>query len=230
MPWVKDAACGRGVPLATAAQAMFYGGWTVATVALISPLCALSVSLFAARVSQHMILVLVAAPMVAAGNPTAPVRALMKRVPRHTRVVPLLPAAALFAAMLWLWHAPGPYEATFASTTVYWTMHVTTFGAAVWLWMGLLDPAPAHIVPAIGAGVFSSVQMGLLGALITFAPRPFYAPHALTTAAWNLSPLQDQQLGGAIMWVPGCVVFLGVAMAMLWRAISPPPRHFGAIT
>jgi putative membrane protein len=215
----------QGTKLSTVTQAAFYGGWAVTTAALISPLCPLSVSLFAARVGQHMILALVAAPLVVAGNPAAAARALANRAPGGGKPVPSLLAASLFAAMLFLWHAPGPYAATFASTTVYWTMHVTTFGAALWLWAGLLNPSPARIVPVIGASIFSSVQMGLLGALITFATRPFYAPHALTTAAWNLTPLQDQQLGGAIMWVPGCVVFLGVAMSMLWRAISPAPRH-----
>jgi putative membrane protein len=53
--------------------------------------------------------------------------------------------------------------------------------------------------------------MGFLGALITLAPRPLYAPHSLTTDAWGLSPLDDQALGGALMWVLGCVVFLAVS-------------------
>jgi putative membrane protein len=215
----------RGARFTTLAQASFYGGWAITTAALISPLCPLSVSLFAARVGQHMILALVAAPMVAAGHPMAAARALANYPPRGSKPVPCLLAATLFAAMLWLWHAPGPYAATFANTAVYWVMHITTFGAAVWLWTGLLDSSGSRIVPVIAAGVFSSVQMGLLGALITFATRPLYAPHSLTTSSWNLSPLQDQQFGGAIMWVPGCVVFLGVAMAVLWRAISPT-LHF----
>ncbi len=57
------------------------------------------------------------------------------------------------------------------------------------------------------------------GALITFAPRALYTPHLLTTAAWNLTPLQDQQLGGAIMWVPGCVLFFIISMLILWQDI-----------
>ena len=52
-------------------------------------------------------------------------------------------------------------------------------------------------------------------------PRAFYAPHALTTMAWGLTPLQDQQLGGSIMWVPGCIVFLVVAMFGLRRVLEP---------
>jgi putative membrane protein len=67
--------------------------------------------------------------------------------------------------------------------------------------------------------------MGLLGALITFAERPVYAPHRLTTAAWGLTQLQDQQLGGAIMWVPGVGVFLAVMSLIAWRGLRP---WFGA--
>ena len=203
-------------------QAAFGIGWLITAAALISPLCPLSVSLFAGRVGQHAVLLLIAAPLVAAGHPMSALRGLFAsrrglRQPGSTH--PLL-AAATFTALLWFWHAPAPYATTFSSTLIYWSMHVTLFGAAVWLWHALLDTAPSHMVPVLGASIVSTVQMGFLGALITLAPRPLYAPHLLTTAAWNLTPLQDQQLGGAIMWVPGCVVFLAVAMLVLWQAMQ----------
>jgi putative membrane protein len=206
-------------------QAAFYCGWTIAAVAVVSPLCALSVSLFSARVGQHMLLVLVAAPLVAAGRPVTAFAAVLMRpdAPERSRqrsslASPLI-AAACFAVLLWFWHAPGPYAATFSSTFVYWSMHVSLFGAALWLWGGL-DRTLAGSMRVVGAGVISSVQMGFLGVLITLAPRAIYTPHALTTAAWGLTPLQDQQLGGAIMWVPGCVVFLMVSMLALGSALA----------
>jgi len=121
--------------------------------------------------------------------------------------------------LLWFWHAPAPYAATFASPVAYWAMHVSLFGAALWLWSGLLDRTPARLVLTLGASLVSTVQMGLLGALITLAPRPVYGPHALTTAAWGLTPLQNQQLGGGIMWVPGCVVFLATSILVLWLTL-----------
>ena len=98
-------------------------------------------------------------------------------------------------------------------------MHVTLFGSACWLWSALLRREGA-LVGGLLASVVSSVQMGLLGALITRAPRAFYAPHFLTTDAWGLTPLQDQQLGGAIMWVPGCTVFLLVATVALAACLA----------
>jgi putative membrane protein len=72
----------------------------------------------------------------------------------------------------------------------------------------------------LSAGFASSVQMGFLGALITLASRAVYTPHALTTAAWGLTPLQDQQLGGLIMWVPGCLVFLAFALLAMAPVLS----------
>ncbi len=61
------------------------------------------------------------------------------------------------------------------------------------------------------------VQMGLLGALITFAPKPLYGPHLTTTWPWGLSPLEDQQIAGLIMWVPAMIPYL---VAGLWLSAS----------
>src|SRR3569832_2510376 len=83
-------------------------GWFVAAAALISPLCALSVSLFSARIAQHMILLLIAAPLVASDLPAA------TRAGRG-----LWPLTIAFALALWAWHMPAPYDATLRSTPVY---------------------------------------------------------------------------------------------------------------
>jgi putative membrane protein len=126
----------------------------------------------------------------------------------RARLGPLWSAAA-FAAMLWFWHAPGPYTATFESDLVYWLMHLTTFGAACWLWSALLDGAAGRLAGFVAATVLTTGQMGLLGAVITFAGRPLYPPHQFTTLAWGILPMTDQQLGGVIMWVPAGVIFAG---------------------
>jgi putative membrane protein len=204
-------------------KAAFGVGWLITAVALISPLCALSVSLFSARIGQHTILLLVAAPLVAAGKPTAAVAALFGRsvtLRRNGSAADPLLAAGLFAALLWFWHAPVSYTATFASTRAYWAMHVSLFSSAVWLWTGLLDSTPESASQVLGASVISTVQMSLLGALITLAPRLLYTQHLLTTASWGLTPLEDQQLGGGIMWVPGCMIFFSVSIFVLSRALQ----------
>lgn len=189
-------------------------GWMTASVALLSPLCALSVSLFSARVAQHMLLLLVAMPLVASA------------LPRWRAVegpVALWGAAFAFLLALWFWHMPGPYEATFRSTQVYWAMHVTLAASGLALWATLFRQ---HTPQAVAAGLISSIQMGLLGAVIGLASWPMYPPHYLTSEAWGLTPLADQQLGGVLMWVPGCLLFLWVAvrsLGLLWRSLDRAP-------
>lgn len=195
-----------GRPVSAAAT-----GWAIAAAAFLSPLCALSVSLFAARVGQHMILVLIAAPLVAFALP---------RWRFLARTGLLWAATALFFVALWFWHMPAPYEATFASPVIYWSMHLSLFGSAILLWACLLrQPSPQ----ALAAGVLTSTHMGLLGAMITLATWPMYRPHLATTEAWGFTPLADQQLGGVLMWVPGCLLFLWIAissLASLWRSLE----------
>lgn len=211
--------------------AAFYGGWLVLTLALVSPLCSVSVALFSARVTQHMLLVLVAAPLLALGRPLLVIGARRPRLTDRLVASRLWRACSgavvawmLFALLLWLWHAPGIYEKTFESDLVYWTMHLTLFGSALLLWRVLLP----GLAPGIGAlqrlavGFTTLLHMGLLGALITVAPRLLYAPHVLTSWAWGLAPIEDQQLGGLIMWVPGGSAFILAGLlavaALLQRA------------
>lgn len=194
-------------------------GWLVTAAALISPLCALSVALFSARIAQHMILLLVAAPLIALGWP---------RQSYSVTTWGLWTAATAFMVSLWCWHMPTPYTATFTSAGVYWAMHVTLFGSGVVLWSELIHHPPRRTALVLAAGLLSSVQMGLLGAVLTLARRPLFYPHFTTTQAWGLTPLQDQQLGGALMWVPGILLFLWVAirsLRRLWSTLEGMSRH-----
>lgn len=204
----------------------FFAGWSIGVLALVGPLCALSVSLFSARVAQHMILILSAAPLVSLGRPMAATLQAL-RLPTPRPIDRSLPAAIGFTIALWFWHAPYPYAATFLSTPVYWTMHLTLIGAAIWLWSEILNSRASFA--RAGAATLSMIQMGFLGALITLAERAAYAPHALTTAAWSLTPLEDQQLGGAIMWAPGTALFLAVGAAMAWRLLQPRVKALSGV-
>jgi len=190
------------------------GGWLVASAALLSPLCALSVALFSARLAQHMILILAAAPLIAVGLPRAQV---------SPRSWPLWGTTAIFFLALWFWHMPRPYDATFTSVNVYWIMHITLFGTSILLWRELLYHSPRRTAQVLAAGTLTFVHMGLLGVVLTFAQRPMFQWHFLTTTAWGLTPLQDQQLGGTLMWVPGIVLFLWTAIRSIvraWRSIE----------
>lgn len=222
---------GPGRSIARWRRAAFVAGWATATAALISPLCALSVSLFSARVGQHMILTLVAAPLVILGRPGLALAGLRlgeaRRPETDARADKNLAAgvaSATFAVALWFWHAPGPYDATFASPVVYWLMHLTLFAAALLVWEILLERQAEGPVPALVAGAVSTLQMTFLGAIITMTPQLLYAPHALTPYDWGLTQAGDQQLGGLIMWVPGCSTFLAASLLTLGRAMSERSR------
>lgn len=204
-------------------RASFYVGWAVAALSLTSPLCALSVSLFSARIGQHMLLACVAAPLAALGMPGA-------WKARSAAAAPV--AAAVFAVVLWFWHTPGPYAATFDGWVVYWIMHLTAFGAGLALWLAVFDRAAERLGAVVAAAALTSLQMGLLGAILTFTRRPLYAPHLATTAAWGLTPIADQQLGGAIMWIPAGLILVGAVVAAvavtLTRAERGPARAMPA--
>jgi putative membrane protein len=191
-------------------RAYSLAGWSVAAAALISPLCALSVALFSARVAQHTLLMLVAAPLVARGLPRV-----------HTSLLWL--SGGLFFGALWFWHMPVPYEATFASTWTYWAMHTTLFGSSILLWRALLGHPLRETAQVLVAGMLTFVHMSLLGAVFTLADRPLFVRHLEATQAWGLTPLQDQQLAGAIMWVPGIALFLWSALrsiVRLWESLD----------
>jgi putative membrane protein len=195
-------------------QGFSLAGWLVAAAALLSPLCALSVALFSARVGQHMVLILVAAPLIAMGLP---------RAPAWHHGARLWVSSGVFFAALWYWHMPVPYDATFRSTWIYWAMHLTLFGSGIFLWRELLDHPARQTAQVLAAGTLTFMQMGLLGAVLTLAERSMFQWHLITTQVWGLTPLQDQQLGGAIMWVPGIVLFLCIAvrsLGHLWQSIE----------
>src|SRR5690606_24118390 len=158
----------------------FYTGWVIATLAFISPLCALSVALFSARVGQHMILVLIAAPLIMLGRPETAFAAIADRARCRAgsgtvallRVLTGSTAAWIaFAVPVWFWHAPGPYAATFEADWIYWAMHITLFGSSLLLWRTLIGGGAPQHAAAIASCFTTSLHMGLRCALRTLAPR-----------------------------------------------------------
>ena len=183
------------------------GAIAILLIRFVSPLCALTSALFSVRAVHHVLLMIVAAPLVAEC-----LRPGWERVPAGLAAATLVQALAF-----WLWHAPTLYAAALANDALYWLMQLSVLLAASAFWMAIRSAsAPA----AVAALLATMVQMGLLGALITFAPTPLYAPHAATTMAWGLSPLEDQQLAGLIMWVPAAGFYLGAALLILARALG----------
>lgn len=178
--------------------------WGLTVLLYVSPLCALSSAFFTARVVHHMALVFLLAPLLAFG--LAPQ---LRRLPLR-----LWTSTAVAAAVFWVWHAPGPYAAALSSVAVYALMQFSLLASATAFWAAVSRAKPALALAAILA---STVQMGLLGALITFAARPLYPPHFASALSWGVTPLEDQQLAGIVMWAPGSIAYLLAAMWIGWR-------------
>jgi putative membrane protein len=189
-------------------QILALAGWLIAAGAFLSPLCALSVALFSARVVQHVILMLVAAPLIAMVWP---------QTQRERNPGSLWRAVLLFFLALWCWHLPIPYEETLRSVGTYWAMQLSLFGSAIWLWRELLQHPAERIGPVLTASMVTFLHIGLLGAMLSLAGRPLFHWHMFTTQPWGLSPRQDQQVGGSIMWIPGIALFLWSALRSLSR-------------
>lgn len=182
------------------------GAMAVLAVIFLSPLCALSSALFSARVTHHALLISLAAPLLAFSPP--------KAWPGPSLLAATLGQAVVF----WLWHAPASYAWALSNDAAYWLMQATLLGSAVAFWSAVRQTPP---LAAAGALLATMVHMGLLGALITFAGAPLYGPHLLTTAPWGLSPFEDQQLAGLIMWAPMAGAYLLAALALVGRSLGP---------
>jgi putative membrane protein len=212
----------------------YAAGLIVLFVALVSPLDALGSALFSAHMVQHLLLIVAAAPLLVLGRPIVPLLwALPAPVPRLLGgwwqrpaiaragrvVLTWLPVAwALHAAALWVWHVPGLYQAALVDGRIHVAEHACFLGTALLFWWAVVHPgrqgAAAYGASAVAVFVMA-MQGGLLGALITFAPTPWYPAYAATAPTWGLTPLDDQQLAGMIMWTPAGLVYLAATLALL---------------
>jgi putative membrane protein len=213
---------------------LFAAGWLALVIALVSPVHRWGEALFSAHMTQHEILMLVAAPLLVLGSPLAPLlRGLPARWARALGGIyrggpwhpirdvlrnPLV-AWSIHGVVLWAWHAPALFEAALESETVHALQHASFLGSALLFWWALLRGRGR--VLDYGAAVLylftTAVHSGILGALLTFSGAPWYPAYAATTRAWGFSPLADQQLGGLIMWVPAGTVYIAVALLLFAR-------------
>ncbi len=217
----------------------FYMGLGGVFVALVSPLDALSGELFLAHMGQHMLLIFFAVPAVQLGAPVIPVLRGIPRPVRRRFIAPALkskPVRAalkflfrpliawpLFTGTLILWHFPFAYEAALRNDLIHTAEHIAfALGAYLW-WWNVIDPTPLRASLSYLARVpfvfITVVPSFVLGAFLTFAPEAWYAPYAATAPAYGLSPLEDQQLGGLIMWIPGSFVIAATLLLTLAYAV-----------
>jgi putative membrane protein len=226
---------GVGEGIRTWQAGCFAAGWLGLVAALLSPVDALGEILFSAHMAQHELLILVAAPLLVLGRPLAPfLWALPRDVREEAGRVARAPAFAagwrfltaplvvfvLHGLALWLWHLPALYQAALDDGFIHALQHLSFFGSAALFWWALIHGRFGKL--GYGAAVLyvfaTSMHSGILGALLTFAPRLWYPIYQARTSRWGLSPLEDQQLAGLIMWIPAGVVFilLGLGLFAAW--------------
>jgi putative membrane protein len=193
--------------------------------------------------TQHQLLMVVAPPLLLLGAPSVAMlwafpidrrrmiaRGLhiASRSPMWRLVSNPLSAFALHASAIWLWHMPVLYEQTLFSDSMHALQHLSFTLTALLFWWTVLQPR-THGAAARGLAVLSlfatAAHGSILAALLTFSSRPWYLAYAGRTDAWGLTLLEDQQLGGLIMWVPTGVVYTAAALMLFWSSLRAMERR-----
>jgi cytochrome c oxidase assembly factor CtaG len=221
----------------------YCAGLATLFIALVSPLDSIAGQLFWVHMMQHLLLLLVAAPLLVLGRPALAFLwafglAGRKRVGRvwtalglHRGIQNLLHPIvvwALFCGGFILWHLPGPYQAALRNEGIHTLEHLSFLVTALMFWSIVIEPSGRRRLdygPTLVFVTTAAILSGLPGALITLAPRPLYPAHAAGAAAWGLTLLQDQQLAGLVMWIPGGFVFLGAVAFVFVKWLEQGDRR-----
>jgi putative membrane protein len=209
----------------------FVVGWASLVIALDSPIHELGEQLFWVHMTQHEILMLVSAPLLVLSRPLVPflwalpdsIRMKVVGVGRNRivssswRLVSAPFGAWLLSALaLWMWHAPALFDGTLHSEWIHAAQHSTFFLTALLFWWPLANRQ--FVLGYGGALVYvftTALHTSILGALLTFAPRAWYASYLTSAPEWGISALEDQQIGGLIMWIPAGTLLLIVSLVLL---------------
>ena len=211
----------------------FVLGWISLVVALDSPIHEIGEQLFWVHMTQHEILMLISAPLFVFGRPLIPLlfalplswreraaalgRTKAFRKAWNTISTPIV-AWVLSAIALWIWHIPWLFDQALQSDWIHAAQHTTFLVTALLFWWPLANRTSALDYGAGVAYVFTTaLHTSVLGALLTFAPRVWYSSYLATAFAWHITALEDQQLGGLIMWIPAGTLLLIVALVLLFK-------------
>ena len=171
------------------------------------PLPGLPLPPFSQHMTIHMSVVAVAAPLLSLGM----VGGAADCARRWPRLCSAIPASMLELVAVWVWHAPALHHHARTSWWAFGLEQATFLAAGLWLWLAALGGAPnqrrARSLSGAVALLLTSMHMTLLGALLALTPRVLYSHHTHGTATFRLAPLQDQQLGGAIMIAAGLFAY-----------------------
>ncbi|TIU80500.1 MAG: cytochrome c oxidase assembly protein, partial [Mesorhizobium sp.] len=135
-----------------------------------------------------------------------------------------LSATILHGIAIWIWHVPVLFEAALQQGVLHYAQHASFLGTALLFWSVLLPRSGRQQTYGISVMhlFFTSLHTGLLGVLLLVSPKLWYPENASGAALWRLSPLEDQQLAGLVMWVPAGLIYGGAALLLagLWISNS----------
>jgi putative membrane protein len=213
--------------------ALFAAGWLTLALALFSPLAAVSEGLFSAHMIQHELLMVIAAPLMVLGRPLAIWTWALPRSWRSAAARPFrggivqrvwgtltapLTATMQHAAAIWLWHIPRVFELSEVSIAAHAVQHSVFLFSALLFWWALLKPGRES---AIGSAVLclfvTMLHTSALGVLLTFSGDVWYPAATARAGQWGLTPVEDQQLGGLVMWVAASAPYVIAALALAAR-------------
>jgi cytochrome c oxidase assembly factor CtaG len=212
----------------------FISGFVVLTLALVSPIHELGEELFSAHMIQHELLMTIAAPLLVLGRPIVP---MMWGLPTATRTpvarafslgIPPLAAFLLHGAAIWIWHAPALYDASVRSGIVHALQHLSFLGTALIFWWSVFHARSRKGSEGVAILYLflTAIHTTLLGALLTVSDSAIYSVYTdATTRVWNLTAVEDVQLGGLIMWVPGGIAYLAAALYLMLGWLKPSAKR-----
>ena len=223
--------------------ACFAAGLVTLVAVLATPFEHLAEERLWAHMVQHVALEAVAAPLLVLGNPLSalpwalPARGRRRTLPwgrrlsRHharpgTWAAWAVAALAVQSGTLWAWHAPGPYQAALRSAWVHGLEHASFLVTALVFWWAVIGARRRSLYgPGVLVTFAAALQSSLLGVLMAFASRPWYPIYAgAEHRVSGLSPLEDQQVAGVIMWGPGGMLYALAAVLLFAAWIRRPER------
>ena len=217
-----------------------YVGLLTVLLALCSPLDTVADALFSAHMVQHLALIVVAAPLIAAGAPVVPMlwglppryRVRVGRWWTRSRLATVFgwltfPSIVwiLHTVTLWMWHIPGPYTVAVQTPWVHIIEHACFFFTSLALWWTVFQRHRVNRVTDTTRFVLlfaTLAQSTALGAMLVFARTAWYPVHAAGVVAWHTTLLDDQRAAGLIMWVPMGLAYIAAMLAILARALRAP--------
>ena len=220
-----------GNPVRRRRSAAFYGGLGAIAVALMSGIERYDTVLFSVHMVQHLLLTLVAAPLLALSGPITLLLRLSSADLRRRWILPILhsrivravsfPVVAwvLFAGVMWGTHFSPVFDSALENPLVHDLEHVAYLVTALLFWWPAVgvDPSPWRLShPVRALYVFLQMpQNTFLAVAVLSASTPLYPHYATLVRSWGPTPLSDQQTAGGIMWLVGDAIFLGVILLLV---------------